>query len=74
MLPARALGLDPKQVIHRTRWVDTGAASGKQLGAAFNLKAGDAGAPLSLGQNWLFIACPKKPRPTSPIFEKQRSR
>jgi peptidyl-prolyl cis-trans isomerase D len=51
---AKALGLDPKtsDSISRDGTVP-GVASGKQLGAAFNLKQGDVGAPLSLGQNWL---------------------
>src|SRR5882724_11299533 len=51
---AHALALEPKtsDLIARDGSIPS-AASGKQLGAAFNLKTGDVGAPLSLGQSWL---------------------
>src|SRR6267143_7061727 len=50
---ARSLGLEPKtsDPIARDGSIP-GAASGKQVSAAFNLKTGDVAAPLSLGQNW----------------------
>src|SRR5207245_5804332 len=58
---ARALGLDPKtsDPVARDGSIP-GAASGKQLGAAFNLKTGDVAAPLSLGQNWLVYRVAEK--------------
>src|SRR5467141_4909886 len=70
---ARALGLDPKtsDPIARDGSIP-GAASGKQLGAAFNLKAGDAGAPLSLGQNWLVYRVAEKTDANLADFEKQK--
>src|SRR5467141_1337499 len=70
---ARALGLDPKtsDPIARDGSIP-GAASGKQLGAAFNLKAGDAGAPLSLGQNWLVYRVSEKTEANLADFEKQK--
>ncbi len=70
---ARALGLDPKtsDPIARDGSIP-GAASGKQLGAAFNLQAGDAGAPLSLGQNWLVYRVAEKTEANLADFEKQK--
>src|SRR6267378_885863 len=70
---ARALGLDPKtsDPIARDGSIP-GAASGKQLGTAFNLKAGDAGAPLSLGQNWLVYRLAEKTEANLADFEKQK--
>src|SRR5713226_5015167 len=70
---ARALGLDPKtsDPIARDGSIP-GAASGKQLGAAFNLKAGDIGAPLSLGQNWLVYRVAEKTEANLADFEKQK--
>src|SRR5712664_3874248 len=70
---ARALGLEPKtsDPIARDGSIP-GAASGKQLGAAFNLKAGDAGAPLSLGQNWLVYRVSEKTEANLADFEKQK--
>ncbi len=49
---AKALGVEPKtsDPIARDGSIP-GAASGKQVAAAFNLKAGDVAVPLSLGQN-----------------------
>src|SRR5467141_683278 len=70
---ARALGLDPKtsDPIARDGSIP-GAASGKQLGAAFNLKPGDVGAPLSLGQNWLVYRVAEKTDANLADFEKQK--
>ena len=58
---AKALGLDPKSSdsISRDGSIP-GAASGKQLNAAFHLKQGDVGEPLSLGQNWLVYRVAEK--------------
>ncbi|HKW32333.1 MAG TPA: peptidyl-prolyl cis-trans isomerase [Candidatus Acidoferrum sp.] len=70
---ARALGLDPKtsDSISRDGSIP-GAASGKQVGAAFNLKQGEVGAPLSLGQNWLVYRVAEKVEADPANFEAQR--
>jgi peptidyl-prolyl cis-trans isomerase D len=70
---ARALGLDGKtsDSIARDGSIP-GAASGKQLGAAFSLKQGDVGAPLSLGQNWLVYRVAEKVEADPSNFEAQR--
>ncbi len=70
---AKALGLEPKtsDSISRDGSIP-GAASGKQLGAAFNLKQGDVGAPLSLGQNWLVYRVAEKVEANSANFEAQK--
>ena len=47
--------------------------SGKQVGAAFNLKTGDAGAPLSLGQNWLVYRLAEKTEANPADFDKQKT-
>jgi len=71
---AKALGLEPKtsDSIARDGSITGGAASGKQLGAAFNLKAGDVGAPLSLGQNWFVYRIAEKVEPNPADFETQK--
>jgi peptidyl-prolyl cis-trans isomerase D len=70
---AKALGLEPKtsDTLARDGSI-AGAASGKQLGPAFNLKAGGVGAPLNLGQNWLVYRVAEKEEPNPADFEKQR--
>src|ERR1700674_733093 len=70
---ARALGLEPKtsDPIARDGSIP-GAASGKQVGAAFNLKAGDVAAPLSLGQNWLVYRVAEKTEANPAEFAKQK--
>ena len=71
---ARALGLEPKTSDPLARDGSIpGAASGKQLGAAFNLKPGDAAAPLSLGQNWLVYRVAEKTEPNPAEFDKQKT-
>ena len=70
---AKALGLDPKTSDFFARDGSiSGAASGKQLSAAFNLKQGDVGAPLSLGQNWFVYRIAEKVEPDPANFEAQR--
>jgi peptidyl-prolyl cis-trans isomerase D len=70
---AKALGLEPKTSDSFARDGSiAGAASGKQLGAAFNLKAGDTGAPLSLGQNWLVYRVAEKVEPNPTDFDTQK--
>jgi peptidyl-prolyl cis-trans isomerase D len=70
---ARALGLEPKTSDSFARnGTIPGAASGKQLTAAFNLKAGDVGAPLNLGQSWLVYRVAEKQEPNPAEFEAQK--
>jgi len=47
-------------------------ARGKQLSAAFQLKAGDVGAPLNLGANWLVYKVVDKQEPKPEDFDKQK--
>jgi peptidyl-prolyl cis-trans isomerase D len=70
---AKALGLEPKtsEAISRSGSI-SGAASGKQLGAAFQLKAGDLGAPLSLGTSWMVYQVAEKAEPNPADFDKQK--
>ena len=70
---AKALGLEPKtgDSIARDGSIP-GAASGKQVGAAFNMKAGDVGAPLSLGQNWFVYRIAEKTEANPADFDKQK--
>jgi len=70
---AKALGLEPKtsDLLARDGSIP-GAASGKQLGAAFSLNAGGVGAPLNLGQNWLIYRVAEKQEPNPADFEKQK--
>jgi peptidyl-prolyl cis-trans isomerase D len=72
-LAARSLGLEPKtsDLIARDGSIP-GAASGKQISAAFRLKAGDVAAPLSLGQNWLVYRITEKSEPNPADFDKQK--
>jgi peptidyl-prolyl cis-trans isomerase D len=70
---AKALGLEPKTSDFLARDGSIpGAASGKQLASAFNLKAGDAGSPMSLGQNWLVYRVAEKQEPNPAEFEAQK--
>jgi peptidyl-prolyl cis-trans isomerase D len=70
---AKALGLEPKtsDPIARDGSIP-GTASGKQVSAAFNLRAGDVAAPLSLGQNWLVYRVAEKTEANPADFEKQK--
>jgi len=70
---AKALGLDPKtsELFARDGSIP-GGASGKQLGAAFNLRQGDVGAPLSLGQNWFVYRLAEKVEPNPADFDAQK--
>jgi peptidyl-prolyl cis-trans isomerase D len=70
---ARSLGLEPKtsDAIAREGSIP-GAASGKQVSAAFNLKTGDVAAPLSLGQNWLVYRVAEKTEANPADFDKQK--
>jgi parvulin-like peptidyl-prolyl isomerase len=70
---AKALGLDPKasDLFARNGSI-AGAASGKQLSAAFQMKTGDVGAPLPLGANWFVYKVAEKQEPNPDDFEKQK--
>jgi peptidyl-prolyl cis-trans isomerase D len=70
---AKALGLEPKtsDSIARDGSIP-GAASGKQVAAAFNLKSGDVGPPLSLGQNWLVYRVAEKTEANPADFDNQK--
>ena len=70
---ARALGLEPKtsDLIARDGSIP-GAASGKQVSVAFNLKTGDVAEPVSLGQNWLVYRVAEKTEPNPADFDKQK--
>lgn len=70
---AKVLGLEPKTSDSFARDGSiAGAASGKQLGAAFNLKQGDVGAPLNLGQNWFVYRIAEKVEANPANFEAQK--
>lgn len=70
---AKSLGLEPKTSDSFARDGSiAGAASGKQLGAAFRLKQGDVGAPLSLGQSWLVYRVAEKVEANPANFEAQK--
>ncbi len=70
---AKALGLDPKTSDPFARNGSIpGAASGKQLAAAFQMKPGDVGSPLNLGANWLVYRVADKQQPDPADFEKQK--
>jgi peptidyl-prolyl cis-trans isomerase D len=70
---AKALGLDAKSSdLFARNGSITGAASGKQLSAAFQMKSGDVGPPLSLGTNWFVYRVAEKQEPNPADFEKQK--
>jgi peptidyl-prolyl cis-trans isomerase D len=70
---AKSLGLDAKTSDFFARNGSiSGAASGKQLSAAFQMKAGDVGTPLNLGQNWLVYRVAEKQEPNPADFDKQK--
>ncbi len=70
---AKALGLEPKtsDSIARDGSIP-GATSGKQVGAAFSLKAGDMAPPLNLGQNWFVYRVAEKTEANPAEFDKQK--
>jgi peptidyl-prolyl cis-trans isomerase D len=69
----KALGLEAKtsDLFARNGSI-SGAASGKQLSAAFQMKPGDVGAPLSLGASWLVYRVVEKQEPNAADFDKQK--
>ena len=70
---AKSLGLEPKtsELFARNGSI-SGAVSGKQVAAAFQLKPGDVGAPLNLGANWFVYRVAEKQEPNPADFEKQK--
>jgi peptidyl-prolyl cis-trans isomerase D len=70
---AKSLGLEPKtsDLLARNGSI-SGAVSGKQVASAFQLKAGDVGAPLSVGTNWFVYRVAEKQEPNPADFEKQK--
>jgi peptidyl-prolyl cis-trans isomerase D len=69
----KSLGLDAKtsDLLARDGSI-SGAVSGKQVSAAFQLKAGDVGAPLNVGANWFVYRVAEKQEPNPADFEKQK--
>jgi peptidyl-prolyl cis-trans isomerase D len=70
---AKNLGLEPKtsDPIARNGSIP-GAASGKQLAAAFQAKPGDVPPPLSLGSTWFVYRVTEKQEPNPADFDKQK--
>jgi peptidyl-prolyl cis-trans isomerase D len=70
---AKSLGLEAKasDLFARNGSI-SGAVSGKQVSAAFQLKPGDVGAPLNLGANWFVYRVAEKEEPNPADFEKQK--
>lgn len=70
---AKSLGLEAKTSDLFARGGSiSGAVSGKQVAAAFQLKSGDLGAPLNLGANWFVYRVAEKQEPNPADFEKQK--
>jgi peptidyl-prolyl cis-trans isomerase D len=70
---AKSLGLEAKTSDLFARGGSiSGAVSGKQVSAAFQLKPGDIGAPLNLGANWFVYRVAEKEEPNPADFEKQK--
>src|SRR6266436_541826 len=69
---AKSLGLEAKtsDLFARNGSI-SGAVSGKQVAAAFQLKPGEVGAPLNLGANWFVYRVAEKQEPNPADFEKQ---
>ena len=70
---AKSLGLEAKtsDLFARDGSI-SGAVSGKQVAAAFQLKSGEVGAPLSVGANWFVYRIAEKQEPDPADFEKQK--
>jgi peptidyl-prolyl cis-trans isomerase D len=69
----KALGLEAKtsELISRNDSIPS-AASGKQLGEAFQMKQGDVGAPLAMGTTWMVYRVAAREEPNPADFEKQK--
>src|SRR5882762_7708988 len=70
---AKSLGLEAKtsDLLARSGSI-SGAVSGKQIAAAFQLKTGDVGSPLNVGANWFVYRVAEKQEPNPADFEKQK--
>jgi peptidyl-prolyl cis-trans isomerase D len=70
---AKALGLEGKvsDLIARQDSIP-GAASGKQLAGAFQMKSGDVGGPLAMGANWMAYQVAEKQEANPADFDKQK--
>jgi peptidyl-prolyl cis-trans isomerase D len=70
---SKTLGLEAKtsELISRNDSI-SGAASGKQLGEAFQMKPGDVGTPMNFGANWMVYRVEAKDEPNPNDFEKQK--
>jgi peptidyl-prolyl cis-trans isomerase D len=70
---AKALGLDAKtsELLARSGTIP-GVGSGKQLGAAFQMKQGEIAPAMSLGSNWLVYRVTEKVEPNLVDFEQQK--
>ena len=70
---AKSLGLEAKtsDLLARNGSI-SGAVSGKQIAAAFQLKTGDVGSPLNVGANWFVYRVAEKEEPNPADFEKQK--
>jgi peptidyl-prolyl cis-trans isomerase D len=70
---AKALGLDPKTSEDFARSGSIpGVGSGKQVGAAFNMKIGEVSTAQNLGLNWLVYRVDGKTEANPADFEKQK--
>jgi peptidyl-prolyl cis-trans isomerase D len=70
---AKSLGLEAKSSdLFARNGSISGAVSGKQVAAAFQLRPGDVGAPLNLGANWFVYRVAEKQEPNPADFEKQK--
>src|SRR6202030_1949265 len=70
---AKSLGLEAKSSdLFARNGSISGAVSGKQVAAAFQLKPGEVGAPLNLGANWFVFRVAEKQEPNPADFEKQK--
>jgi peptidyl-prolyl cis-trans isomerase D len=70
---AKSLGLEAKtsDLFARNGSI-SGAVSGKQVAAAFQLKTGDVGVPLNVGANWFVYRVAEKQEPNPADFGKQK--
>jgi peptidyl-prolyl cis-trans isomerase D len=70
---AKSLGLESKTSDSFARNGSiSGVASGRQLASAFHMNSGEAGAPLSLGNNWLVYQVVAKEEPDPANFDKDK--
>ncbi|MBZ5701756.1 MAG: peptidyl-prolyl cis-trans isomerase [Acidobacteriia bacterium] len=70
---AKSLGLESKTSDSFARNGSiSGVASGRQLASAFRLNSGEAGAPLSLGNNWLVYQVVAKEEPDPANFDRDK--